>query len=330
MRNRDVLLTASLLWIALDARGQSAEATDSLVRVQVARGFSGVVLVAMRDRVLLESGYGTARPGDRFWIASTAKQFTSAALLRLQEDGRLTLDDSIGRFIPAAPPDKRGITLRQLLAHSSGLGQSYVSEMLDDRETAVARILAEPRVDSIGARFNYSNNNYQLAVAIVEIASGMPYQRYVRETLWARAGLTATGFAGERGAPTGVDLPPRLTRTYWGGEGVFSSTRDLFTWYRALRDGRVMPRTSVETLFTPIVPIQEGSSALGWFVGKTERGRTRVFTRGNESFGANSLVYAYPELELVIIVLTHAGSAPDGTSWSRSVQAKLEMLFADR
>jgi CubicO group peptidase (beta-lactamase class C family) len=243
----------------------------------------------------------------------------------------LSLDDSIDKFFPDAPTDKRAITVRQLLSHTSGLRQSYVSEGVDDRATAVQRMLAEPLASAPGARFGYSNNNYQLAVAIVEVASGKPYREYVRH-LWDRAALNATGFAGEAGATSVAsvpnDLPERLARTYWGGEGVFSTTRDLLVWYRALRGGKLLSPPNVDTLFTPIAPIQEGATALGWFLGKTSRGAATVFTRGNEDFGANALFYAYPESDIVIIILTHAGSTSDARSWSRVIHARIEELMS--
>jgi hypothetical protein len=69
----------------------------------------------------------------------------------------------------------------------------------------------------------------------------------------------------------------------------------------------------------------EGFTALGWFIGRTDRGATRIFTRGNEDWGPNSLLYAYPDSDVVIVVLTHAGNTGDNTtSWSRTIHAKVE------
>lgn len=79
-------------------------------------------------------------------------------------------------------------------------------------------------------------------------------------------------------------------------------------------------------MFEPSAPIQEGAAAIGWFVGATTHGATRIFTRGNEDFGANSLLDAYPDSG-VIIVLTHAGDGPGDRSWSRLIHSKLESLL---
>src|SRR5262249_44341448 len=267
----------------------------------------------------------------KFWIASTAKQFTSAAVLWCQQKGLLGLEDHLSKFFPSAPADKRSITIQQLLTHSSGLPQSYVSESAKDRDAAVKAILAEPLVDRPGAKFHYSNNNYQLAAAILEAATGRPYSELVRTELWSAAHLRSSGFSGDTGAgtvaPARFATPERLTRSSWGAEGVYSTTSDLFRWYRSLSSGHVVSTQSFARLTRPLVQISEGRSALGWFLGENALGTQFIFTRGNEDFGPNSLLYAYPKEDVVIIVLTHAGSANRDLSWSRLVHAKVERLL---
>jgi CubicO group peptidase (beta-lactamase class C family) len=286
--------------------------------------------------ITFDQGYGAERrvqmrPNSRFWIASAGKQFTSAAILKLAERGRLNLDDHISRFFPDAPVDKRVITIRELLSHTSGFGQSYVSEGVTDRAVAVRRMLAETLIDLPGHKFHYSNTNYQLAVAIVEITSDKNYRDFVETELFKPAGLHDTGFAGSPGAkavvPAKGETPPRLLMPTWGGEGVYSTAHDLLTWYRALQNEVVLSQASVQTLIKPIAPIQEGQTALGWFTGKTPRGAKRIFTRGNDDFGPNSLLYAYPGSDIVIVVLSHAGNETNNMSWSRAVHGELENIL---
>jgi CubicO group peptidase (beta-lactamase class C family) len=310
---------------------------DRAVEEEVAKGFSGAVLVERKKSRIVDRGYGSTRgipvrSSTQFWIASAAKQFVSTSILKCFERGLLRFNDPISRFFPDAPADKRNITVEQLLAHLSGLDQSYVSEGLADRETAVRRMLEEQLVDKPGSKFRYSNSNYQLAAAIVEVVSGRSYQEFVAKDLWRRAGLRNTGFSGDAGAqlvaPAIADTPARLTKSSWGGEGVYSTTRDLLRWYRVLRSDRLLAPANVNRLFDGIAPIGEGKVALGWFVGQTEKGATRIFTRGNESFGPNALIYVYPETDTVIVVLSHAGQANDDTSWSRLVHGKIEKLLS--
>ena len=330
------IFALAVLATGATARGSLPQRLDAALRAEVARGFSGAVLVTRGGAPLVDRGYGSLRGSavqkdSRFWIASVGKSFTSAAVLLCRDRGLLTLDDPLSRFFPEAPAEKRGIIVRQLLSHTSGFGQSYVSENAPDRATAVTKMLAEPLAKRPGEGFQYSNSNYQLAVAIVEVASGRPYRQFVREELWSRADLRNTGFAGEPGAlqvaAVRGKLPPRLTRVTWGGEGVFSTTADLARWYRAVRSGPVLSRASNDDLFAPAARIGEGETALGWFLGRAPNGEQRIFTRGNEDFGANALLYAYPESDTVVVVLTHAGDADDETSWSRRVLEKLEKLI---
>lgn len=185
----------------------------------VAEGFSGVVLVATGDNAILHEAFGglagkSVVVDDRFWIASTGKQFVSAAMLKLADEGKLTLDDPLSRFFPEAPAEKAAITVRQLLSHSSGYAQSYVAEAFPTREAATPAMLSEPLEGAPGDKFRYSNLNFQLAAAIVEIASGENYREYVAQRLWAPAGLTSTGFSTPetaRGVSAILPPPPRAS-----------------------------------------------------------------------------------------------------------------------
>ena len=324
-----LLLTA---WASLAAaEPASAAAIERVVRKQVAEGFSGTVLVAKGDRILLNRGYGAVhgvrmRPGTRYWISSTGKQFVAASILLLQEQGKLSLDDPIARFFPEAPADKRAITVRQLLSHTSGIVQGYEGEASSSNAEAVRRILAVPLETPRTHRFLYSNENYQLAAAIVERVSGLSYQQFEREHVFVPLKMKDTGIAqGPVGvAPTRDPTPERLRRPNWGVEGHYSTAFDLFHWYRALRAGRVLGRASLDRLWAPAVPISEGQAALGWFLTTTPRGTHRLWTRGNDDFGPNSLIYAYPDRDMVIVILTHAGQKNDDVSWSRAMVADLE------
>lgn len=337
MSLRAVHAVIVVLFAVYAAGARAAPASlDSILRADVARGFSGAVLVARGDTVLLDQGYGAVggaqmRATSRFWIASAGKQFVSAALFKCRGSAGFSLDDPLSKFFPAAPEDKRAITLAQLLAHTSGLDQTYASEGARTREDAVTRMLAKRLVDRPGNKFHYSNDNYELAAAVVEVACGEDYRSYVARALWQPAGLTDTGFNSMPGArdvvPAKEGLPPRLREMARGEAGVYSTAHDLWRWARALRAARVIFQSDTDRLFAPATPIGEGRSALGWFLGKTARGTETIFTRGNEDFGANALVYLYPATDTVIVVLTHAGDANEDTSWSRFVLGELEQAL---
>lgn len=156
----------------------------------IERGFVGSALVACDDRVLFAENFGLEGGAGRtptYWLASISKQFAGAALLRLQEQGRLRLDDPLSRFFPDAPDDKAAITIRQLLTHRSGLAQAYAADGIADRGEAARAIFALPLESAPGSTFRYSNDNYALAAMIVEIASGQNYEDFVREALFEPA-----------------------------------------------------------------------------------------------------------------------------------------------
>jgi CubicO group peptidase (beta-lactamase class C family) len=319
--------------LGFSARKRTPPLADQLLRDARAEGFSGAVLVARGRKVVFDHAYGAPHgtaltTQSRFWIASAGKQFVSTAVLTCVDRGRLTLDDPLVRFFPDAPADKRAITVRQLLSHTSGLGQSYTGEDQPDRATAVARMLAVPLAAAPGAGFHYSNSNFQLAAAIVEVISGADYKTFAREQLWRPAGLGSTGFAADAGAasvsPARQATPERLSHAEWGEEGVYSTTGDLWRWWRALQDGKVLSSASLAALFAPGVQISEGEGALGWFRGRSATGARTIFTRGNEDYGPNSAIYAYPDTGVVAIVLTHAGDSPHDLSWSRRIIAEIE------
>lgn len=160
-------------------------------------------------------------------------------------------------------------------------------------------MLAEPLEGAPGAGFRYSNSNYQLAAAILEVVSGTSYARFVEDNLWGPVGLADTGFSGPETSstvsPAVGKLPERLLASHWGEQGLFSSARDLFRSRQALRTGKLLSEASLTELFSPILPIGEGQSALGWFIGTSAAGSRMVFTRGNDDFGANSLIYDCPD-----------------------------------
>jgi CubicO group peptidase (beta-lactamase class C family) len=312
----------------------SAAGIDRVVQRNVAEGFSGSVLVAMGDRILLNRGYGSVRgvrmrPNTRYWISSMGKQFVAAAILLLEERGKLGLNDPILRWLPEAPADKRAITIKQLLSHTSGILQGYEGEKSSSNAEAVRRILTVPLETSRANAFHYSNENYQLAAAIVERASGLSVQQFERRTFFQPLHMNDTGIAqGPAGvAPTRDPTPARLLKPNWGIEGHYSTAHDLFRWARALSEGRVLSPNSLQELWTPVVPIQEGQAALGWFVTTMPSGTRRIWTRGNDDFGPNSLLYTYPQRSLVIVILTHAGQKTDDVSYSRALIADLERTF---
>jgi CubicO group peptidase (beta-lactamase class C family) len=316
-----------------------AEDAATYLRRAEAAGFSGEVLAAIGDSIVLHSAYGIAIPATRTsydtttptYIGSLTKQFTAAAILKLAEERRLSVHDSIGKFIRAAPPDKAGITIEQLLTHTAGIpdtvGERYGNEFLA-RDEFMRRVLAAP-LDPTPHTFSYSSSGYALLGVLVELASGERYEDYLREHLFRPAGLTRTGYAlapplmqraahARRGSE---DLGAPQSRKTWtsdgptwalrGGGGMLSTASDLFHWYRALRRGSVLSREYAAQLFEPHVAEDSTRTSFygyGWFVvPETSHGKA-IGHNGSDGLYYGTLVN-FADHDVVVIVLTNAQPA---------------------
>ena len=287
-------------------QGETGILLDTYLTRAAAFGFSGVLLVEKDHRIILSKGYGWAdrahnlppNPRTPFFIASITKQFTAAAILKLEEQGKLKTDDLIGKYIKGVPADKAQVTIHHLLTHTSGLGDNYSATRELDREKAVQKILAQPLAAPIGTKFIYSNDGYNLLAAICELAAGESFESYVKKNLFAPAGMIDAGFMGEksrwpnhyvaRGYNCRTDFGSPQEWLYdWesrGGVGIIVSAQDLYHWEQALRQDDVLSASIKRKLFTPYAKEPNGwSYGYGWHVIETSRGTTELYHGGNET-----------------------------------------------
>jgi CubicO group peptidase (beta-lactamase class C family) len=246
--------------------GDLGRRLDSAVTAAERSGFSGAVLVVQRGTVLLERGAGLAieSPPTPFTratvipIGSNTKDFTKTAILQLVEEGRLSLEDSLGRFFPDAPADKRAITLRQLLDHAAGfpIGVGSDDEVIG-LDAWRRRLFAAPLEFAPGASRRYSNPGYSLLAAIIEQVAGTSYERYLAAHVFAPAGMQETGLAlphfdagrlahaytAGRDRGTMLDLPRDPDGAYWnlrGNGGLVSTLDDMRSFYRTILDDTML------------------------------------------------------------------------------------------
>ncbi|HVT59544.1 MAG TPA: serine hydrolase domain-containing protein [Thermoanaerobaculia bacterium] len=307
-----------------------ARELDRFLSALGAFGYSGSVLVARGHHLLLHKGYGVAdrerrrpyTPATIFDVASISKQFCAAAILKLEMEGRLKVDDPIGKFLAGVPADKAEITLHQLLTHTSGLVDTLGDEYEPvSREEVIRRALAAPLQGPPGRRHRYSNAGYSLLAAVVEIVSGRPYGTYLRERLFAPAGMRHTGFRlppddlpllahgytadGDWGTP--LDHPWAADGPFWnlrGNGGILSTTGDLYLWHLALEGETVLSRAAKEKYFTPYVSegrAANASYAYGWSVSKGPTGgRLISHIGGNNIFESDFRRYVDDGVVLII------------------------------
>jgi D-alanyl-D-alanine carboxypeptidase len=266
---------------------------------QLAPGFSLSVMHA--DQLLYSKGFGFAnletntpvKPRSVFRIGSITKQFTATAILLLAEDGKLTVDDKLSRFLPDFPHADT-ITLKQMLTHTSGLGnytQTDTPEMFiqaartdyNDQALLTAMRNTNPLFASRpGTTWQYSNTAYVLLGLVIGKASGVPYSRFFQERLMTPIGLSSTavddaatvvpgrvsGYTPNSATPSGFDNASFISMSFPGAAGsIRSTTEDLCRWHQALLGGRVLMPQFLTAMLTPVrlndgsLPMEDSSSA---------------------------------------------------------------------
>lgn len=309
-------------------------------------GFSGAVAVVKDGKLIFVDASGEARQGARFTpgtkvdIASIAKPVTTMAVFKLAQQGRLSLDDTIGRWLADAPEDKKAITLRQLLSHTAGIadGIEGVTDYtrITTEETA-DRLLKEPLDFTPGSKYSYSNGGFVVVTAIVQKASGERLEDFLQREIFAPAGVSAsydpTKFparqvADGRSYYEGEWIKVRDTAAaskgpfgyLWGDGGLFISAPDLARLIDAYFSGKVVDQRWVDEAWRPVVRIgglyQEG---LGWVISDLQRGTKSARYTGGSSHSVTAASY-YPEARLTVVALANK-AVPSGTRAAKELAA---------
>ncbi len=286
LRSPHSSLTAACFSIVLLATPVRAEvspgARDSLAQYLdglAAFGFAGQIVVAEGDSIIAESASGVADlagrrigPDTRFALGSITKSVTGALVAFHAERGDLSLDDTLPRWLKAVPEDKRDITLRMLLTHTSGLPTDAESVHQDDTPHHVlTKTLGEPLVATPGERFAYSNVGYQVLAAVLEAATGRSYVELARDEMLAPSGMRRSG-TGARFAASARDAAMarnewtmngslRDWQQKWAGTGagdLVSTARDLHRWARTLQGAGPLLTAALDTMMTRRVALARG------------------------------------------------------------------------
>jgi len=300
-------------------QGEPGRKLDEYLSRLEALGYSGGLAVVKGGETVLLKGYGQAdrekgvpmRPDSVFNLGSITKPFTAAAILRLQELGKLKTSDPISRFFDGVPEDKAGITLEHLLTHSSGLESDFSPTDYEPttREEYVRRALASKLLFAPGQGYEYANAGYSLLAAVVEKATGQDYESALAELVLKPAGMTETGYKAPRWAPVriahgyrdGEDWGTILGRLqdpgapFWalrGNGGLHTTLADMVRWNAALQGDAVLGAASRESYVRPRVAEGPGARshyAFGWAVEKTPHGTLVQHNGGNGIYVAELL-----------------------------------------
>jgi CubicO group peptidase (beta-lactamase class C family) len=307
---RHLLLAALLLMPGAVCLAQAPGRMEQVVQSFTGNGsFAGSILVARGDDVLFDKRYGTVPR--RQAVASLTKQFTAAAILLLEERGRLRTDDPVKKYFPNAPAAWDGMTIFHLLTHTGGfVGLQSPPEQRGAPPAGttapatvaefIGRLMERPLVTLPGETFSYTNSGYFVLSDIIERLSGQSYERFVTDNLLAPLKLMDTGLD----PATAKTMSPNALAPAPNGAAGFSTTAaDLFRWQRALYGGRVLSAASLQKMTTPF----KGDYGLGIYV-RTVDGRL-AYTHGGGAPAFANLTY-FPDRQVSVVVIGSIPTAP--------------------
>ncbi len=318
---------------------------DSFYADEVAKGFSGSVLLGYRGKIVYERyfGYSDKERGIKWdentisQLASTSKPFTSAAVLTLADKGLLDIDDNVSKYIPEFP--YLNITVRMLLNHRSGL-KDYINiapaspskTFLDNDD--IIDLFAAQKVGlyfTPNTQFKYSNSNYALLASVVERVSGMKFKYFVERFIFKKLGMENTEIHDPR-----EGLTPNKAKSYKGGwvhyadmhldgvygdKGVYSCVRDMYKWDQALYSDKLLKWSTLKEVFKPYTlekPSQR-NYGLGWRLINYPTENMRVVYHNGWWHGNNTCFYRFVDDNFTVIVL--------GNKYNTKIYDQPEKIF---
>ncbi|PWJ57584.1 CubicO group peptidase (beta-lactamase class C family) [Dyadobacter jejuensis] len=299
-------------------------------------GFNGNVLVVQNDTLLYSQsfGYGHLKDKDslnkdsRFQLASLSKPITAVAMLKLVQEGRVSLSDSVQRFFPDFPYP--GVKIDLLLSHRSGLpnyiysfpdsvrhGQGYPSNQ--DIMHWYATVKPTPQRYNLPDRsFVYCNTNYCVLAAIIEKVTGQTFGQYLQESIFSPLGMdqtflvTDTTAAAMANRTVGHQYGRRIAKDYYDGvvgdKGLYSTTGDIYKFYNGLSKGLILSDSLRNEAFTPRSFEKRGIRNYGYgFRMHTNPDRTPLYIyHGGWWKGYNTILWVSPQSKSVIVVLSNS------------------------
>ncbi|MGB8953008.1 MAG: serine hydrolase [Candidatus Aminicenantales bacterium] len=319
-----------------------ASQIDSLLaNVYKANEPGAAVLVKKQGKVIFRKGYGLAdmelgvpiKPDMTFRLGSITKQFTSVAILMLAEQGKLSLQDDILKFLPDYPTQGKTITVEHLLTHTSGI-QSYTDlpEWLPliRKDMSLKELIDLFKNKSMqfspGDRWKYNNSGYILLGAIIEKVSGESYEAFLQNHIFEPLGMKHSCYGsasriilrripGYVKGKTGFENAPYLSMTQpYAAGSLLSSVDDLAIWNEALLVGKLIRRDTLEKAFTSY-KLNDGSDSrygYGWFISDYEG--HRIIEHGGGIPGFTTYALTLPEDQIFVALLTNSaieGRAPE-------------------
>ena|SRR5450432_153179 len=310
---------------------------DSAVRAAMqSRQIPGMQVAVIKYGLILKKGnYGFSNLEDRvgvtdstlFSIASMSKAFTCAGILLLMEDGKLGIDDSVGKYFDSLPASWNGITIRQLMNHTAGLRDDWDEDdnffYTNKSDSAfLAALKTAPLKFQPGQGFSYGCGPFILGLIIAKV-SGESYPNFIKRRIFDKLGMTnsrvndAESVIPNRAAGYllrdnkiihGRQISAAAQAR--GDVGVLTTVTDMLKWYAALRDSSLLQKSSVNLMFSPGT-LNDGHTipyGFGWFL-NPYRDHSLISHGGGFRTGFGSIMEIYPEDGVCIMILCNLGQS---------------------
>jgi CubicO group peptidase (beta-lactamase class C family) len=323
-------------------------------------GPGAAVLVAQDGKVLFQAGYGLAdvaqgtafSPETKTRIGSITKQFTASAILKLQEEGKLSVEDKLSKYFPDFP---RGgeVTLRHLLTHTSGI-HSYTDkpDFLGQvtkpikAEDLLALFKNDPFDFDPGKKWHYDNSGYFLLGRIIEKVSGQSYAEYLQKNFFDPLGMKNTGVHHSGPALPHEALGYEFSdgkftnalnwdMSWAGGAGaLYSTVQDLFRWNEGVFGGKFLSEVSLKSAWTPVKTEEnpedspDNGYGYGWQIA-TLRG-ARQISHGGGLNGFSSIILRLPRESFTVVVLANALPGAPGADPSQLAQIVTQVYLGEK
>jgi CubicO group peptidase (beta-lactamase class C family) len=293
--------------------------------------FNGAALVAKDGKIVFNKAYGWRNfsyktkneINTRFPILSITKSFTAIVLLKLQEQGKLSMRDKISKYLPEYPNGNK-ISIEHLLTHTSGIynytdnvdeGDSIIVCHPVSKQLVLDQFKDKPLAFKPGKQFSYNNSGYYLAGMVIEKVTGKPYESIIRDIIFEPLGMSSSGFdynnlPSEMKAVGYQFLNGKMQKPYpfydstvgYAAGSIYSTTEDLYKWSEAIANGQLLSSSSWIAAFTPKI----GDYGYGFQTGNYQ-GKKYVTHSGGYP-GYISMFMFYPKDRVTIILLNNVGN----------------------
>ena len=336
---KNIILCGSFVLIMLATQAcikKEIAVVDKLLSSEYpADGPGAAVAIVKDDQIIFSKEYGLAdlvsknpvSASTNFNICSLTKQFTAYAILKLEYEKKLSLDDKIEKYFPDFYPEvASAITIRQLLSHSSGLidHYDYADRKSKTQFNDADALNAVKSVDSVyfpaGKGYRYSNTAFCLLSQIIEKVSGLSYPQYIRENIFKPLGMDksdvihadlkiperATGYQIENNHFVRSDASENFFFSTMGDGGIYTSADEYLKWIRAIMNSSVLNPELISDAQSPHKLIDSSknlSYGYGWFINGSGKDKTVFHTGSNGGF--RTIVFMIPSIKYAVIIFSN-------------------------